>query len=157
MKINQFSSLRDRFYDQFIPVTESGCWLWIGCCSKSGYGQIKDHYKTKTAHRTSYELHIGEIPEGMLVCHKCDVPFCVNPNHLFIGTSRDNILDSVSKGRHPHCETHNKAKLTWENCDEIRSSNEDMQVIADRLGVHFSTVYRVRRGETWDVSRRPSA
>lgn len=86
-----------RFEDMYVPVPEAGCWLATTWWDKDGYGRTSDHL---LMHRASYERHVGQIPEGMLVCHKCDTPACVNPEHLFLGTNRDNILDMVSKGRH---------------------------------------------------------
>lgn len=97
MKINQFSSLEDRFNDQH--EKGPGCWEWTGRCSVAGYGQIKDNYRTRGAHRVSYEIHNGAVPEGLQVLHHCDNPPCVNPEHLFIGTHQDNMDDKVSKNR----------------------------------------------------------
>jgi len=82
-----------------IPIPESGCWVWVGTCSKSGYGIIKINNKLRPAHRISYELYRGIIPEKMFVCHHCDIPSCINPNHLFIGTQKDNISDCIKKNR----------------------------------------------------------
>lgn len=86
--------------ENYATVPESGCWLWLGGWDKEGYGRIsKEGVQTK-AHRAFYEIHVGQIPAGMLVCHRCDTPSCVNPNHLFLGTNRDNVLDKVKKGRY---------------------------------------------------------
>ena len=128
----------------------SDCWEWVGHIGIHGYGQIKDHYKTRHAHRVSYELYRGEIPKGLSVCHTCDNRKCVNPDHLFVGTTKDNIRDAMRKGRHPAGEKHNKAKLTWALVDEIRASNQDARIVAKRLGVAFSTIYRVRRMDLWN-------
>ena len=78
-------------------VTETGCWIWMGYLVSGGYGGIDISGKSQLAHRVSFGL--GNIPEGMCVCHKCDVPACINPAHLFLGTHADNILDMMSKGR----------------------------------------------------------
>lgn len=78
--------------------TLEGCWIWIGAKHKNGYGSTKRH-KSGYAHRYIYELMIGKIEDGLCVCHKCDNPSCVNPDHLFLGTQLDNIQDRVKKGR----------------------------------------------------------
>lgn len=79
------------------PVT--GCWEWQACTNNIGYGFIRDSGKMRTAHRVSYELFKGLIPAGKIVCHTCDNPKCVNPDHLWIGTNKDNYDDMVRKGR----------------------------------------------------------
>lgn len=86
-----------------IPEPNSGCWLWTGTLKKPvrglGYGHFRVSGKTKVAHRVSWEIFRGPIPDGLCVCHKCDVSICVNPDHLFLGTRLDNIEDMVAKGR----------------------------------------------------------
>jgi len=97
------ANITERFHDSYIPVTECGCWLWTKTTYGRGYGCM---FLTKTggprnmkAHRFSWELHNGPIPDGLHVLHKCDVRTCVNPDHLFLGTNQDNIDDRVKKGR----------------------------------------------------------
>lgn len=76
-----------------------GCWLWTGDVARR-YGRITIGQRAIRAHRFSYELHVGRIPKGMMVCHRCDVPLCVNPDHLFLGSAKDNMKDAVDKRRH---------------------------------------------------------
>lgn len=77
----------------------NGCMIWPGA-KRNGYGVVSLHNQSQLVHRLVYEHHYGAIPEGMFICHHCDVPACSEPTHLFIGTPRDNVVDAVSKGRH---------------------------------------------------------
>jgi hypothetical protein len=89
----------DRLMDKVVKA-ESGCWLFMGCKLKSGYGKIaRTRGKPVFAHRVAYEEMVGPIEAGSYVLHKCDNPSCVNPDHLFTGSAKDNWLDARSKGR----------------------------------------------------------
>lgn len=91
-------SIEDRFYEK-VQKTES-CWLWKGALNSRGYGSLGNGAgKRILAHRYSYVLHRGEIPEGLIVCHTCDVRECVNPEHLWVGTHKDNSDDMFAKNR----------------------------------------------------------
>lgn len=81
-------------------VPEAGCWLWMGGAYPSGYGRMTSGGKNRRAHRGVWELVNGPIPEGLAVCHKCDTPLCVNPDHLFLGSQAANVRDMAAKGRH---------------------------------------------------------
>jgi len=95
-----YRPLAERFHERFIPVPESGCWLWLGSTSK-GYGSIRrDAYRMALAHRIAWELHRGPVSDDTLVLHHCDVPCCVNPYHLFLGDHVDNEQDKLAKGRY---------------------------------------------------------
>jgi hypothetical protein len=97
----------------WLSVTKSdGCWEWSKCRGVSGYGRIQINQKSVEAHRFSYEMHYGPIPEGMCVCHHCDNPACVRPDHLFLGTHGDNANDKINKGRQPAGEQLPQTKLT---------------------------------------------
>ena len=84
--------------ESFSAKDASGCIIWQGSTS-AGYGAVRVNGKTRKTHRLSYEEYVGAIPAGMCVCHKCDTPLCINPDHLFIGTHDDNMKDMVAKGR----------------------------------------------------------
>jgi hypothetical protein len=87
----------DRFLNK-INKTDS-CWLWTGALNSKGYGSIRIDGKSVGTHVYSYKLYKGEVSEGLLVCHTCDIPNCVNPEHLWLGNSKDNAVDMVNKGR----------------------------------------------------------
>lgn len=143
-------SVRDRFYQKFIPVTESGCWIWEG--SSSGrYGYISHEGHNRLAHRISWELHRGPLPAGMEVCHFCDVEPCVNPAHLFLGTHKENCHDRDRKGRNVNRfgSRHGMARLTEAAVREIRASAETSAALAARFGVHETTVGLARNRVTW--------
>lgn len=106
-------------------ITESGCWEWTGHIMKNGYGQIGLKGKVLLVHRASYMHFVGKIPKNFFVCHKCDNPKCFNPEHLFVGTSNDNVQDMVKKGRQRSLkgESSSQAKLTSDEVAEIRKSH----------------------------------
>lgn len=100
-------NIEEKFHESYSINTVDGCWIW----QKSNnyrYGQISINGKLVYAHRYSWELKNGPIPKGMYVCHHCDVTLCVNPDHLFIGTAKDNVQDAIRKGR-----MINNAKKMW--------------------------------------------
>ena len=143
--------LEERFEEKYIPVTESGCWIWTGAASKWGYGYLKIKGIMYRAHRIAYELYRGSIPEGMFVCHKCDVRSCVNPDHLFVGTHADNMADREAKGRSnpPYGEAHWMAKLTEDKIKKIQTEEGTNREIAEKYNISTTTVWRIKHKETW--------
>ena len=131
---------------QNIKKDKDGCWIWQKGKNNRGYGTISlPHQKKAYAHRVSYEIFKGEIPQGMCVCHKCDVPACVNPEHLFVGSHQDNIRDAWVKGRLPlppprYGEKHHNAAFTAIEVREIRRSTRPHKELAERFGVHPMTI-----------------
>lgn len=130
------------------------CWEWQGDTYGTGYGRLTHDSKTIRVHQFSYKLHIGPIPNGMFVCHKCDHPACVNPNHLFLGTPKDNMDDMIQKGRKvtKPGDTNAFAKLANSDIPKIRKLSQDglsNQQIAERFHVSRSTISMIVNGKTW--------
>lgn len=162
MKFNRWhpGTLEERFWAKV--DRGDGCWTWTAARNNHDYGVLGiGDKKLVYAHRYSYELSNGPIPEGMFVCHSCDNPPCVNPTHLFLGTQTDNMQDSALKQRAARLtgEDGPAAKLTWEQAREIRQvyAVEDISFnrLAQRYGVNHKTVAGVIRGMTWRESDDP--
>lgn len=111
--------LNQRFWKK-VNKTKS-CWLWTGSKVTNGYGCIWLNGKAKQAHRISYEIHFGSIPKNGCILHKCDTKACVNPNHLFLGTQKDNMQDRNNKNRQAFGERSGSSKLTESEIMDIRS------------------------------------
>lgn len=142
--------------DGYIPEPMSGCWLWVGGCVPKGYGTLRRRGKTYRASRFSWELHKGTIPAGLHVLHKCDVPACVNPDHLFLGTNLDNVRDMDRKGRRPKQNRFGEhapfVKLTAEQVREIRASTDRTVTLAQRYGVNVRTIRRIITFVNWPAN-----
>ena len=133
-----------------IPEPNSGCWLWLGRLY-NGYGKLRVGHLKVAAHRLAWELVNGPIPEGLIVRHKCDVPCCINPAHLKVGTHSDNTADRVERGRsfHPLGVLHPMVKLAPEQIRAIRSDARVQTVIAAEYGIAQSLVSRIKRRKLW--------
>lgn len=146
-------SLSDRF-DERVQRGED-CWLWTGAISTDGYGLIRHDGRSTRAHRVAWLLMRGSIPEGLHVLHRCDVRACVRPEHLFLGTNHDNVLDREAKGRNRFSrnrgEANPGAKLDERAVLAIRSSCEPLRVIAGRHGVSTSMVSLIRLNKAWQA------
>lgn len=148
--------LEERFWEK---VDKSGsCWLWTGSLRTNGYGEIWYEGRNHQAHRVSWMLFNGPIPEDMQVCHRCDVRACVRPDHLFLGTQVDNMVDCSEKGRintevKALGEAHGSSKLTASEVTEIRekysTGSYTQREIGQEYGVTQTTIGHVVRHETW--------
>lgn len=131
-----------------VKVVQSGCHEWQSAKNWQGYGKMFFRgTNSYPAHRASYALFVGEIPEGSNVLHKCDNKPCVNPKHLFLGSIADNIADMDAKGRRG-----TKSQLTYDDVDEIKrllSERYSQTEIAEKYGVHQTTVSRIAYGKTF--------
>lgn len=125
---------------------KTGCWNWSAGKNRPGYGQVVFAGSRWVASRLYYEVFVGPIPRGLEVCHECDNPSCVNPDHLFLGTPKDNQQDAVSKGRKrgPQGTRSGSAKLSEDQVRAIRADTRHQDVIGAEYGVHGSAICRVR-------------
>jgi len=146
----------ERFWAKVAKCGDDDCWEWLAACSDNGYGRIgrgSQGSGNEYAHRLSYEMHFGEIPAGLMVCHRCDNRKCVNPAHLFLGTGADNQADMARKGRSLHGERHNLARLTEEQVLLIRQMWQQGGVTQADIGVQFGIgkqqVSDIVRGNSW--------
>lgn len=152
-------TLEDRFWVKVRKASDNECWEWTACVhTASGYGRIQimkaGRWFVEYAHRVSWRLHYGEIPEGLCVCHHCDNPPCVNPHHLFLGAAVDNAADRDRKGRHnaPRGEQHYKAKLTEDQVIEIReryARGESPTALEKEFEVSLRGLEQVIYGQSW--------
>lgn len=138
---------------------ENGCWHWTGHIEITGYGRFRHDGKNYLAHRASWIAHNGNIPNGLLVLHKCDVPRCINPSHMFLGTHLDNMIDMRMKGRDRRgprgstCaskgESHHRSKLTNDQVIEIRKSCLSQKQMSNYYGVTVASICKILHRKTW--------
>ena len=162
-------TLLERFNAKWVENPETGCWDWTAARDRKGYGVIGVGGRNRGSHRVSYELHVGPIPEGegphgTCVCHRCDNPKCVRPDHLFLGTNADNMRDMADKGRstkgrsYTAGEKHGGSRLTKDDVDFIcwalpRWGRGGGRHLARFFGVSDGAIYDIKHGRSWtDVS-----
>ena len=132
----------------------SGCIEWLAAKTSRGYGAAHFHGRYVIAHRLSYVAHVGPIPALGVVCHSCDNPLCINPEHLWIGSQQDNMNDKVEKCRHSHGAKHGRAKLSEQQAREILTSADSSASIAAKFGVTAEHVQVIRNGVAWKHLRQ---
>lgn len=139
------------------------CWIWTAHKDRKGYGRLMvrdgDRYVPRLAHRLVYEHLCGPIPDSLFVCHSCDTPACVNPEHLWLGTNRDNAYDMIKKGRWKQPPAplkgrdNRNSKLTEDALLDIRSAPARTAALAKKYGVSIGTIKNARRGSTYNEDR----
>lgn len=145
------SSTLSALFEKHVIRTD-GCWGWNGATNEFGYGFLRHKKQTLRAHRVSWQLENGEIPDGLGVLHRCDNPACSRPDHLFLGSNDDNIADKVRKNRHAKGVAFPIAKLNQQSATTIRSMYATgifQRVIAKKFGVCQQTVSSIIAGKTW--------
>jgi len=143
-----------RYLDK-VDSSPDGCWPWLGPLDKDGYGKFCDESGVnRRATRWGYQHLVGEIPEGLLVCHTCDHSWCHRPEHWFLGTPGENMRDRDTKGRHARADTHGMARLTWAIVNAIRLDREQglsSPSLASKYGVSRSQILRIVNNQSWRV------
>jgi DNA-directed RNA polymerase subunit RPC12/RpoP len=144
----------DRFWNSIERIPESGCWIMHGSVVGDGYVCFTQRSRTYRAHRWSYEHFVGPIADGMVVRHRCDVPCCVNPAHLMLGTQAENIADKMSKGRQAKGSRMGAAKLTEDQVRDIRRSLAEYRpgmftALGKEYGVDRAIIARIKAGTAW--------
>jgi hypothetical protein len=145
------ATLRERLDFYSIPEPNSGCLLWTATGRQSGYGWLSWRGQRGPAHKMAWIDKHGPIPAGKILLHSCDVPACINLDHLRLGTHAENAADKVKRGRAARQpgESNHRAKLTEANAILIKSSVEPAASLARRLGVTPGTIYNIRKGRSW--------
>ena len=145
----------DFVLDRYIPEPNSGCWLWTVACNNYGYGSFRRRetvggkLRNYLAHRLTYQHFRGPIPTGLQVLHQCDVPSCINPDHLFLGTQAHNMADMAAKGRSMRGARNVNTKLTEAQVRAIRADRRKLREIAADYGTTLQNIWYVKNGDTW--------
>lgn len=142
--------IMESFEDNYRVDEVTGCFEWLRARSR-GYGKVTIGRKQLGAHRVAYERAFGPIPKDLQVCHRCDNPGCVNPDHLFLGTGLDNHRDKAMKRRSPLGERNGRAIIGADQVRQIRAMAGELPKtqIAARFGIGWSQVARIIRGDQW--------
>lgn len=144
--------LAERFWEKVEVRAPHECWPWLAATKQGGYGKIADDSgRIQLAHRIAYRLAFGDIPPDRVVCHRCDNPGCVNPQHLFVGTQAENLRDMRIKrrGNPPRGSRHPEARLDEALAARVRADVRSHRRIAKDYGIGKSTVGMIKAGATW--------
>lgn len=144
----RYGSLRDKILLNCIPESNSGCWLWTGSQSKDGYGKVSYKRISYRAHRASFSVFKSD-PGECFVCHKCDTPLCVNPDHLWLGNAKSNGADRAVKGRAFIARSWPKPVLSEDDVIKIRCSNDSVRALCRQFGAGCRAIRSAKNRETW--------
>ena len=139
-----------RFAEKFYIDKDTGCWMWIAGKNRRGYGKFRIGKKTMAAPRASLLIYRGiSLPSHLCACHTCDTPECVNPDHLFVGTNKENSEDMKRKGRQTYGERNGRSKLKEEDVRKIRDLPGRHEEIAAAFNVSRSLVRMIKANQLW--------
>ena len=150
-------NVRERFEDKVDKESDNPCWVWTGASNDQGYGRLQVGDRLAYAHRVSYQLFVGDIPEGGQINHECHNEPCVNPDHLYAGTQSENVSDAINRGSFSQLnisgESHGVSKLTEKQVNEIRAlyetTDHTQYSLAEEYDVSRGTVQAIVNWETW--------
>lgn len=141
-------SFVDRLMDGCEKI-DGGCWVWNKSVASSGYGQIRWNYTNYRANRASYIVFKGEIPDGMVVRHTCDNKLCINPDHLILGSCKQNSEDMVARNRQAKGMKNGRSKLSENDVRAIKSSALSCSKTAKKFGISKSQAHKIMTGKAW--------
>lgn len=155
LPVEEITRYKDKFFSR-VRITGDDCWNYRAV-DQRGYGLIPvrlndDEWPKVKAHRLAWVLtHNQKIPAGMVICHRCDNPACINPAHLFIGTQKDNVADMMAKGRAVFYMSREDrpTKITEQDVRDIRQRNTPHRTEAERYGLSYTYIYNIRAGLKW--------
>lgn len=155
-KIHDLENMKEIIKDKInknIKIDKNGCWIWQRAKHRQGYGHLSYERRPQLAHRVAWIVFKGKIPKKSKVCHKCDVPSCVNPDHLFLGTQKENMKDAYDKGRMIDRKLgRRRNKLTYDQVLEIKKLNAQgisRKELENKFNVKKTCIAKILRGDSW--------